>query len=96
VNANYGDGEQYSGFAQFNAAQQSVVRTILQSYSAVANLTFTEIAETAITHADIRFARSTVPDTAWAYYPNSAAEGGDCWFWGEPAAQGLDELIAEG
>jgi serralysin len=77
--AGYGSGEPNSGFAQLNATQQAAVRTIFQSYSAVSNLTFTEITETDTTHGDLRFARSTVPGTAWAYYPWPDAEGGDTW-----------------
>jgi hypothetical protein len=78
--SNYGEGEPNNGFAQLNSTQQSVVRTIFQNYSAVANLTFTEITETASTHADLRFAKSLVPSTAWAYYPWTGAEGGDSWY----------------
>lgn len=75
----YGDGEPSNNFAALNAAQQAVVRQLLGNYSAVANLTFTEITETQTTHADLRYARSNDPSTAWAYYPG-ANEGGDSWY----------------
>ena len=52
----YGSGEPTNGFEAFNAAQQAAVGAVLKSYSAVANLTFTEITETSTQHADLRFA----------------------------------------
>jgi serralysin len=76
----YGSGEPGNGFEAFNAAQQIAVREVLKQYSAVTNLTFTEIAETSTQHADLRFAESNAPGTAWAYYPTTRAEGGDAWF----------------
>jgi serralysin len=49
-------------------------------YASVANLTFTEVTESASVHGDLRFAASDDPSTAWAYFPHPAAEGGDAWF----------------
>jgi VCBS repeat-containing protein len=49
-------------------------------YSSVANLTFTEVAETSTQHGDLRYAESDSPGTAWAYYPSTSAAGGDAWF----------------
>ena len=46
----------------------------------VADLTFTDLGETETRHADLRLAMSDKPGTAWAYLPNTAAEGGDAWF----------------
>jgi serralysin len=43
-------------------------------------VTFTEITETASQHADLRFAQSNAPSTAWAYFPSSASYGGDSWY----------------
>ena len=76
----YGSGEPSQGFEAFNANQQAAVRAVLASYSAVSHLTFTEVTETAGTHGDLRFAESNAPETAWAYYPSTHAEGGDAWF----------------
>ena len=75
----YGSGEPSQGFEAVNDSQQAAVRAVLASYSAVANLTFTEIAETSTQHATLRYAESNSPSTAWAYYPSSANEGGDVW-----------------
>ena len=51
----YGSGEPGNGFEAFNAAQQAAVRDVLKQYAAVANLTFTEITETATQHARSAF-----------------------------------------
>ncbi|MBJ6127582.1 M10 family metallopeptidase C-terminal domain-containing protein [Microvirga splendida] len=75
----YGEGEPAS-FGVLNPLQQATARAALSMFASVANLTFTEIAETATTHADLRFGQSDLPSTAWAYYPTTAAEGGDAWF----------------
>lgn len=73
-------GESGSNFKAFTTVQQDAVRDVLANYSAVANITFTEITETSTQHATIRYAESDSPGTAWAYYPSTAAQGGDAWF----------------
>ena len=76
----YGSGEQNSGFQAFNAVQQAAVTSILGQYSLVANLTFTQITETSSQSATMRYAMSSLPSTAWGYYPSTSPEGGDAWF----------------
>lgn len=76
----YGNGEPVTGFAPLNTAQQLAAKSAFAMISAVANVQFTQITETASQHADLRLAASTVPTTAWAYYPHAAPEGGDSWF----------------
>jgi len=78
--SSYGSGEQLNNFEAFTPAQQTAVRAILGIYSSVANLTFTEVAETSSLHGDLRYAESDAPSTAWAYYPSASAAGGDAWF----------------
>ncbi|MCB1547866.1 MAG: M10 family metallopeptidase C-terminal domain-containing protein, partial [Hyphomicrobiaceae bacterium] len=73
-------GERDNNFEALNTVQKNAVREIYEYYSSVANLTFTEITETSTTHADLRFAMSNSPSTAWAYYPSTAEQGGDAWF----------------
>jgi len=75
----YGGGEHQNQFAPFLSAQQAAARSALQLYASVANLSFSEIAETVSQHADIRFARSGATGTAWAYFPSEDAAGGDVW-----------------
>jgi serralysin len=76
----YGSGEQLNNFEAFTPAQQAAVRSILEMYASVANLSFTEVSETSSLHGDLRYAESDAPSTAWAYYPSTAAAGGDAWF----------------
>ncbi|WP_114949095.1 M10 family metallopeptidase C-terminal domain-containing protein [Microvirga calopogonii] len=76
----YGGGETANAFGALTPTQQATVRAALTMYASVANLTFTEMAETATRHADLRFAMSNTPGTAWAYFPTTNAEGGDAWF----------------
>ncbi|HEY8579945.1 MAG TPA: matrixin family metalloprotease, partial [Beijerinckiaceae bacterium] len=78
--SNYGDGENNSNFGAFNATQQAAVRSVLAQYSAVTNVTFTQVTESATVHGDLRYAFSDMPSTAWAYFPTTMAEGGDAWF----------------
>jgi serralysin len=73
-------GERDTGFEAFTAVQQDAIRDVLANYSAVCNLTFTEITETSTQHATLRYAESDSPSTAWAYYPSTSAAGGDAWF----------------
>jgi serralysin len=78
--AGYGNGETTDNFGSLNAAQQAAARATFDGFSSVANVTFTEITETSTQHADLRLAMSDAPSTAWAYFPSTAAEGGDAWF----------------
>jgi serralysin len=75
--SSYGDGEAAKGFGAFNGAQQSITRSALNLYSAVSNLTFQEWGGASGPSADLRFAQSDLPSTAWAYFPTTDATGGD-------------------
>ena len=76
----YGSGEQTNGFQAFNATQQAATASILNMYSQVANVTFTQITESTTQSATLRYAESNLPGTAWGYYPSVSPEGGDAWF----------------
>lgn len=80
----YGTGYALSGytnnFAPVTAAQQTAIRNVLKAYSAISNLTFTEITETATVHADLRYARTDAVGTAAAFFPTTNPAGGDAWF----------------
>jgi serralysin len=78
--AGYGSGEPLNNFAAFNSAQQAAARLAFQNYSAVANLSFIEIAETSSQHGDLRLAESDTVSTAWAYDPSTSPIGGDSWY----------------
>ncbi|HET8726854.1 MAG TPA: M10 family metallopeptidase C-terminal domain-containing protein, partial [Alphaproteobacteria bacterium] len=73
----YGYAE--TGFEAMNAAQMAAIRAILQAYASVADLSFTEVAESSTTHGTIRFAEEDNAGTAYAYYPSAAEQGGDVW-----------------
>ncbi|MBB3019197.1 serralysin [Microvirga lupini] len=75
----YGDGETAKGFGSFNDTQQAITRSALTLFSSVSNLTFQEVAGASASSADLRFAQSDVPGTAWAYFPTTDATGGDVW-----------------
>ena len=75
----YGSSEPSSGFGAFSAAQQNATKAVLAMYANVSNLTFSQTTESAASHADLRFAVSSKPSTAWAYGPGGN-EGGDVWF----------------
>ena len=76
----YGPEGPNNNFEPFNSIQISAVRNIVSAISSATNLGFTEITETATTHATLRFAMSDTPFGAWAYLPNITEAGGDLWY----------------
>lgn len=79
----YGSGygeETEDNFEALNASQMAAARKIFGMIAAVTNLTFTEVTETASSHAVLRLAQSGAPPSAWAYYPDPTEYGGDSWF----------------
>jgi serralysin len=78
--AGYASGETSNDFQAFNGTQQAAVRSILNQYSSVINFKFTEITETSGQHAELRYAESDAPSTAWAYFPSTSATAADAWF----------------
>lgn len=77
---NYGSDENLKGFEALTLQQSTAIRDILKLYASVTNLNFTEKTETSKVHADLRFAETDAASTAWGYYPNTSAAGGDVWF----------------
>ena len=74
-----GYSEPTNGFGEFSEHQKVATRSALDYWSDVANITFTEVTDSASVAGDLRFAKSSEPSTAWAYLPNSGATGGDVW-----------------
>ncbi len=72
----YGEGEPTEGFAPLTAVQRKAAEFAIEQIAAVTELTFTRDDDA----ADIRIAQSGVPASAWAYYPDKDAQGGDVWF----------------
>lgn len=77
--ANYGENENNDGFRGLTTDQIEVMRDILAMYESVSNLTFTELPRSGSEDGDIRVSNSGTPDTAYAYLPSTADEGGDIW-----------------
>ncbi|MGX9962182.1 M10 family metallopeptidase [Roseomonas sp. F4] len=85
----YGTSEPTRGFGQVSAMMRDAIRKILVGEAAggpgspgVSVTGFTNLVLREATEdwtADIRIGKSSVPSTAWAYYPNGR-EGGDVWF----------------
>lgn len=71
-------GERGTGFKQLTSTQAAAVVKILKQVSAVTDLSFQAV-DAGTQTADMRFARSSMPSTAWAYEPSDVPEGGDVW-----------------
>ena len=76
--------ENNSYIAFLSSSDQTAVRSALQSWANVANLTFVETTDTYYNVGDLRFGYSYTPDDAsaqaWAYFPGSSPQSGDVWF----------------
>lgn len=77
----YGRNEEpYVGFQPLTQLQKNAVRAALALWSNVSGLTFQEVSDTGFSSGTIRFGRSSLPSTSWAYLPTNADYGGDVWF----------------
>ena len=77
----YGNGEYLSGFAPLTNIQKSATQMALAAWSEIANITFTEVTDSATVVGDLRFAKSDkASPTAYAYTPYASPEAGDVWF----------------
>jgi serralysin len=75
--ANYSDPA-VNSFAPVSAAVQNAARFTFSMVNNFTNLSVTETATPA--DATFRLGMSTEPGTAYAYYPTTAAVGGDSWY----------------
>jgi hypothetical protein len=82
-NPSYSTVNEPSSATSLNASQQVAARATLTTWSNVANIKFTEVAETSTNVGDLRFAWTTKTQTgaaSWAYAPSGYyADGGDIW-----------------
>ncbi|WP_340108609.1 M10 family metallopeptidase [Pikeienuella sp. HZG-20] len=67
-------------FAPVMAAHANAVRAALGGIEDVSGLRFVELTGAADRSADLMFARSAAPETAFAYLPFNDDKGGDVWF----------------
>ena len=77
--ADYGNDEPGFWAGDFSDAEKGVIRKALASWADVAGISFVEVQDAGTDAGEIRFGRSTLPSTAWAYLPGDAAEPGDVW-----------------
>jgi serralysin len=75
----YADSDDEYGFAAANASQQSAVRTALALWSQVANITFTEVTDSALSQIRIGTNDQGGASSGYAYYPGTQS-GGDVYF----------------
>ncbi|MEQ1671219.1 MAG: M10 family metallopeptidase [Hyphomicrobium sp.] len=78
----YGNAGEWLGKQVLTAGEKVAVKTALAAWSAVANITFTEVADTATTVGELRFAKTsydTAGEYAHAYLPSYDPAGGDVW-----------------
>lgn len=70
------------GYSALSPREMAATKEALSSWSNVANLHFTQVADSASVVGDLRFAYATLSDEAqaWAYYPFGGASSGDVWF----------------
>ena len=82
-NPNYSTTNEPASAYVLTASQQAFVRLAMASWGNVANITFTEVAESATNVGDLRIAwtnKTNGTAAAWASYPNNYwASGGDVW-----------------
>lgn len=93
---NYGNGEVRAGWIPLNEAQKSEVRKALAAWSAIAQVTFTEVADGG-TVGDLRFAFTsaiTGTEQGHAYQPvTGSAVAGDVWLKGALASSSYSATL---
>ena len=67
------------GLQSLTTVQKSAARMALNEWASVADISFNEVLEPGQSGI-IRIAQSSVPVTAWGYFPSSSEGGGDIWF----------------
>lgn len=81
----YADADDQRGFAALNENQRSAVRQALALWAAVANITFTEVTDSAASQIRIGTNNQQGESSGWAYYPGSGS-GGDVYFANDQSA----------
>ncbi|MFO1170276.1 MAG: M10 family metallopeptidase C-terminal domain-containing protein [Hyphomicrobiaceae bacterium] len=75
----YDYGPEAATFARLTSAQASAAKAALAAVASFTTERFTKVVESPTNHADLRFAMSAAPDTAYAFLPGPSW-GGDAWF----------------
>jgi Ca2+-binding RTX toxin-like protein len=85
ANSSYDDysygSEPDVGYEEMSAAEKANALAAMKSYANVAEIVFTQVADTATSAGDIRWANTTLDpgSYAWAAFPGSNAMDGDIW-----------------
>jgi Ca2+-binding RTX toxin-like protein len=79
---NYSPDNEYTNAYALTSAQQNAVISALSTWSAVANINFTQTSDTLTNVGDLRFGGYLSMDSqtaAWAYFPADTPYAGDVW-----------------
>ncbi|ABA76442.1 MULTISPECIES: M10 family metallopeptidase C-terminal domain-containing protein [Pseudomonas] len=78
----YSSVNEYNAVFSLYTGQKTAISNALSTWSAVANVTFTMVRESAASVGDLRFGGYSGMDNktaAWAYLPDNTPKGGDVW-----------------
>ena len=83
TSSTYSYKNEWASGTVLTSTEQQAVRDALAEWSNVANITFTEVADTSSVVGELRFAESGDVDdersSAWSYLPDSGTWAGDVW-----------------
>jgi hypothetical protein len=81
-------------FAPFSETDKSLTRELLATISAVCNVAFVEVADSAASHGQVRYGYSDLPRlmgfAGYAFFPGTPGSGGDVWISKAVAASSWD------
>lgn len=81
-------------FQAFSDTDKALTRELLSTISAVCNVTFVEVADSAASHGQVRYAYSDLPRlmgyAGYAFFPGTQGNGGDVWLSKSMAATNWD------
>lgn len=79
----YGGPGEWQGFTALTSGEQAAAKAGMAAWAAVANITFTQVTDSATSAGELRFSKTsydTASEYAHAYYPASDPSAGDLWF----------------
>jgi Ca2+-binding RTX toxin-like protein len=78
----YGNAGEWSLFSPLSTAEQAAAKAGMAAWAAVANITFTQVADNSMSAGELRFGKTgydTASEYAHAYYPANDPSAGDVW-----------------
>ncbi len=98
TSSTYAYQSEWSEGSALTATEQQAVRDALAQWSDVADITFSEVADTSSVVGELRFAESGKIDDAqasgWSYEPQSGTQAGDVWL--SPTVFSASKSLAPG